>query len=166
MRHSRHTQTPAEQPDRVAQSDLSSAAVELHLPARRAELGAARRCAHEAATAFGLGAEAAYEFAFAVNEAVTNAIRHGTPDEHGMISVRFSSDADRLSCTVHDKGTFIVPTARGHHRSEHGRGLALMAGLVDELWLSIRPGHTVVRLSKDRPRAGLNAVADHAGAAA
>jgi anti-sigma regulatory factor (Ser/Thr protein kinase) len=166
MRHSRHTQAPADQPARVAQSDLSSAAVELHLPARRAELGAARSCAHEAATAFGLDAEAAYEFTFAVNEAVTNAIRHGAPDERGMISVRFSSDADRLSCTVHDKGTFIVPTARGQHRSEHGRGLSLMARLVDELWLSIRPGHTVVRLSKDRPRARLNAVADHAGAAA
>src|SRR3977135_2939010 len=121
MRHSRHTQTPADHPGRVAQSDLSSAAVELHLPARRAELGAARRCAHEAATAFGRGDDAAYECAFAGNKAVTTAIRHGTPDEHGMISVRFSSDADRLSCTVHDKGTFIVPPPRGHTRTEPGQ---------------------------------------------
>jgi anti-sigma regulatory factor (Ser/Thr protein kinase) len=67
---------------------------------------------------------------------------------------------------VHDRGTFLVPTAGREQRSENGRGLSLMARLVDDLRLSIKPGHTVVRLSKDRPRAGINPVPDHAGAAA
>jgi anti-sigma regulatory factor (Ser/Thr protein kinase) len=145
---------------------VSPAAFELHLPARRAELGTARKSAHEAAKAFGLDADACYEFVFAVNEAVTNAIRHGAPDERGMISLRFSSDADRLTCAVHDKGTFVAPTVGGGERSEHGRGLSLMARLVDDLRLSIMPGHTVIHLSKDLPRARVGTVADHAGATA
>jgi anti-sigma regulatory factor (Ser/Thr protein kinase) len=166
MRRSRHTQEPVERRPRVEHQREGSAAIELRVPARRSELAAARASAHQAATAFGLGADASYEFVFAVNEAVTNAIKHGTPDEQGMICVRFSSDADRLTCAVHDRGTFLVPTAGREQRSENGRGLSLMARLVDDLRLSIKPGHTVVRLSKDRPRAGINPVPDHAGAAA
>jgi len=39
----------------------------------------------------------------------------------------------------------------GPVNSDHGRGLALMASLVDEVQLEIDPGGTTVRLSKVRP---------------
>ena len=55
-------------------------ASELHVLARRSELGVARKYAEDVAAAFGLDADSRYEFVYAVNEAVTNAIRHGAED--------------------------------------------------------------------------------------
>jgi anti-sigma regulatory factor (Ser/Thr protein kinase) len=139
---------------------------EWRLPARRSELSTARERAQEAAVAFGLDAEACYEFVFAVNEAVTNAIKHGTADEQGRIGLRFTTDGDRLICVVQDEGTFVVPAEDPKPAREHGRGFRLMAKLVDALELSIRPGSTTIRLSKERPLPKLSAVADDAGATA
>jgi serine/threonine-protein kinase RsbW len=124
---------------------------ELHLPARRSELGAARDYAREGATAFGLDADTCHDFVCAVNEAVTNAIRHGASDERGLIHLSIVADADRLTFAVRDRGTFVMPVVDVAVSSDHGRGLALMASLVDEVKLEIEPGGTTVRLSKARP---------------
>ena len=123
---------------------------ELQLPAERSELGAARKYAADGAAAFGLDADTCYEFVFAVNEAVTNAIRHGASDEHGLIHLSIVADADRLTFSVRDRGTFVMPILDGSMSADHGRGLALMASLVDEVQLEIEPGGTTVRLSKAR----------------
>ena len=125
-------------------------ASELHIPARRSELASARRYAGEVAAAFGLDADSCYEFVYAVNEAVTNAIRHGAADERGMIHLSFHAEADRLTFTVRDRGTFVAPAVDSNETSERGRGLALMADLADEVQLHIEPGSTTVRLSKAR----------------
>jgi anti-sigma regulatory factor (Ser/Thr protein kinase) len=124
---------------------------ELPLPARRSELGAARQYAADSAEAFGLDQGGCYEFVVAVNEAVTNAIRHGSSDERGLIHLSIVVDGDRLTFTVRDRGTFVMPVLDGAEGSESGRGLALMASLVDEVQLEIEPGGTTVRLSKSRP---------------
>jgi serine/threonine-protein kinase RsbW len=129
-------------------------ASELRLPAKRSELRVARRYAREVAAAFGLDADASYEFVSAVNEAVTNAIRHGASDEQGQIRLSVVADDDRLTFAVRDHGTFTmpVPVVDGAAKSvEHGRGLALMTSLVDEVRLRIEPGGTTVSLSKARP---------------
>jgi len=126
-------------------------ASELLLPARRSELGVARQYAADVAAAFGLDADSCYEFVFAVNEAVTNAIRHGASDERGLIHLSVVADAERLTFAVRDRGTFVMPVLDGTAGSEHGRGLALMATLVDEVQLEIEPGGTTVRLSKALP---------------
>jgi serine/threonine-protein kinase RsbW len=123
---------------------------ELHMPARRAELGVARKYAGDVAEAFGLDADGCYEFVYAVNEAVTNAIRHGASDAQGMIHLSIVADADRLTFAVSDRGTFTMPVLDSAETAEHGRGLALMASLVDEVQLYIEPGGTTVRLSKTR----------------
>jgi len=124
---------------------------ELPLPARRSELGAARQYAADCAEAFGLDEAGCYEFVVAVNEAVTNAIRHGSSDERGLIHLSIVVDADRLTFTVRDRGTFVMPVLDSAEVAESGRGLALMASLVDEVQLEIEPGGTTVRLSKSRP---------------
>jgi len=129
---------------------VTVSASELHMPARRSELGAARKYAGEVAKAFGLDADACYEFVYAVNEAVTNAIRHGASDEDGMVHLSVVADADRLTFAVSDRGTFTMPVLDSAETVEHGRGLALMASLVDEVQLYIEPGGTTVRLSKTR----------------
>jgi anti-sigma regulatory factor (Ser/Thr protein kinase) len=128
----------------------TASASELHLLARRSELGVARKYAEDVAAAFVLDPDSRYEFVYAVNEAVTNAIRHGASDEEDMIHMSISADADRLTFAVRDRGTFVMPVVDGIETSEGGRGLALMASLVDEVDLHIDPGGTTVRLSKVR----------------
>ena len=123
---------------------------ELHIPARRSELAAARRYGGEVAAAFGLDADSCYEFVYAVNEAVTNAIRHGAGDERGMIHLSVDAEADRLTFIVRDRGTFVTPVPDSSKTSECGRGLALMSDLADEVELDLEPGSTTVRLSKVR----------------
>jgi anti-sigma regulatory factor (Ser/Thr protein kinase) len=136
---------------------------ELHVLARRSELGIARKYAEDVAAAFGLDSDSRYEFVYAVNEAVTNAIRHGASDEEDMIHMSIMADGERLTFAVHDQGTFVMPDVEGIETSEGGRGLALMASLVDEVDVHIDPGGTTVRLSKVRPSAGLDAVGGQAG---
>ena len=128
----------------------SHASSELHVLARRSELGVARKYAEDVAAAFGMDADGRYEFVYAVNEAVTNAIRHGASDEEDMIHMSISTDADRLTFCVHDRGTFVIPEVDVDESSLGGRGLALMASLVDEVDLHIDPGGTTVRLTKLR----------------
>jgi anti-sigma regulatory factor (Ser/Thr protein kinase) len=128
----------------------SHAASELHVLARRSELGVARKYAEDVAAAFGLDSDGRYEFVYAVNEAVTNAIRHGASDEEDMIHMSISADADRLTFCVRDRGTFVMPEVEVDESSPGGRGLALMASLVDEVDVHIDPGGTTVRLTKLR----------------
>ncbi len=47
-----------------------------------------------------------------------------------------------------------MPVLDSDATSERGRGLALMASLVDEVELHIGPGGTTVRLHKHRPPGG------------
>jgi serine/threonine-protein kinase RsbW len=127
---------------------------ELRLPAEQSQLAAARTFARQAAAAYGLDGDGCYEFAYAVNEAVTNAIRHGLPDERGFIRVTITAEADRLTCAVRDWGTFTPPTegtvASSDAAAEHGRGLMLMRILMDEVRLHTSSGGTTVYLSKVR----------------
>jgi anti-sigma regulatory factor (Ser/Thr protein kinase) len=129
----------------------SLAASELHLLAQRSELSAARKYAGDEAAAFGFDAGDCHDFVCAVNEAVTNAIRHGSSDEHGLIHLSIVADADRLTFAVRDHGPFVTPVLDASPSAEHGRGLALMAILVDEVRLEIEPSGTTLRLSKARP---------------
>lgn len=124
---------------------------ELHLPARRSELSTARKYAGDVGAEFGLDEDGCYDFVLAVNEAVTNAIRHGASDERGLIHLSIVADEDRVTFSVRDFGSFVMPVMDGPVNSDHGRGLAMMASLVDEVQLEIEPGGTTVRLSKVRP---------------
>jgi anti-sigma regulatory factor (Ser/Thr protein kinase) len=126
-------------------------ASELQLSARATKLDLAREYARQAATAFGLDTECCYEFAFAVNEAVTNAIRHGRPDEHGHIHLSVRADYERLTLTVRDYGTFQASPPGNDATAERGRGFALMTHLMDAVQLHVARGSTTVRLSKVRP---------------
>jgi stage II sporulation protein AB (anti-sigma F factor) len=134
---------------------------ELSVPAQLSQLANARGFAARAAAECGLDGDGCYEFAYAVNEAVTNAIRHGLPDEGGLIRLSITLDAERVTCAVRDWGTFTPPaqdvTGRSGAGVEHGRGFALMKKLMDEVHLQAAPGGTTVYLSKARrspPRAG------------
>ncbi len=121
----------------------------LRLPASPSQLGRARAFAHEAAEACGLGADRAFELVHAVNEAVTNAIRHGAPDEHGLIHLHASACGRRLTIAVRDFGRFAMPAPQRPEPAEGGRGMALIARFTDHAAISVHAGATVVLLSKD-----------------
>jgi anti-sigma regulatory factor (Ser/Thr protein kinase) len=143
--------SPPEQADRAAVAE-GFEPVDLRLPARPAELKRARDCVATAAADFGFARKAAYELVFAVNEAVTNAIKHGSPDQDGTIRLSIDAEDDSLVCSIQDAGPFIPPSKKHEPVSvESGRGFAFMSALTDEFELLVRPAATVVRLRKLRP---------------
>lgn len=108
----------------------------------------------DAAIEFGLADRATYDFVYAVNEAVTNAIKHGGPDDDGTIAIRVEHAGRALICSVQDCGPFVPPRAYApHNLAESGRGFAFMSALTDELELAVGPSATIVRLHKHRPAA-------------
>jgi anti-sigma regulatory factor (Ser/Thr protein kinase) len=134
-------------PNREQRAPLVS---ELRLPARAAKLWVAREYAHAAADAFGLDTDRCLDFAFAVNEAATNAIRHGLPDRAGDIHLSVLADDKRLTLSVTDCGTFSASHSVLGPHAERGRGFELMARLLDAVQLCVAPGTTTVRLTTVR----------------
>ncbi|HWJ50942.1 MAG TPA: ATP-binding protein [Solirubrobacteraceae bacterium] len=133
----------------TAQAELSLAS-ELRLGARASELADARDYAAAAAAAFGLSPDDSYDFVYAVNEAVTNAIRHGAPDEQGQIVLSVSTVGERLVFSVRDFGTFAMSAPTSAANPEGGRGFALMEQLVDDVQVQADRDGTTVTLSKAR----------------
>jgi anti-sigma regulatory factor (Ser/Thr protein kinase) len=119
---------------------------ELWLLAKPAELKTARRFAESAAKDFGLGADVCFRFTLAVNEAVANAIEHGQPSADGRLQLRISSYGNLITFEVRDWGSFSVSRPQQEKLQERGRGLAMMASLVDEVDLRPSDDSTVVRL--------------------
>ena len=121
---------------------------ELWLVAEADELERARRFAESAATDYGLAEDHRFQFTFAVNEAVANAIEHGGPSPQGTIKLCVAEEHGSLCFYVWDWGRF-APGLRGVEAvPERGRGLALMAALVDEVDLRPAGKTTLVRLAK------------------
>jgi anti-sigma regulatory factor (Ser/Thr protein kinase) len=104
----------------------------------------------EAAAEFGLGPADRYQFVFAVNEAVTNAIRHGRPDSDGTIGLRIAVDGNTLICSVNDRGRLRASVVDADPLAEGSRGLTFMALLTDEVELLSEDEGTTVRLYKRR----------------
>lgn len=143
--------TPADAASALAEASVP---VEIRLPAESSELGRARDFVTEAGREFGLERKACFELVFAVNEALTNAIRHGSPASDGTVGLRIEFQRDELVCLVSDCGPFIPPRTKSDPTSdEGGRGFAFMSALTDEFELSVEPGNTVVELRKRRVEA-------------
>ncbi len=120
------------------------------LVAEPAELAETRRLADAAAESYGLPGPERFAFAFAVNEAVSNAIEHGSPSGEGTIRLRFAEEEDALVFCVKDYGEFSPQPKVEEGPSNRGRGLALMASMVEELGLCRDSTGTLVRLKKRR----------------
>jgi anti-sigma regulatory factor (Ser/Thr protein kinase) len=126
---------------------------QLDLTADPGELATARRFADAAAARFGLEERERWEFTFAVNEAVSNAIEHGRPAPDGTIRIHLAAEDGTLVFEVEDHGTFAPSPPEIGPLPERGRGLAFMAATVDEVDVRRAPSGTVVRLCKRRAAA-------------
>lgn len=122
----------------------------LHLPAEPEALSTARQYLSEAALECGLEGTDHYQFLYAVNEALTNAIKHGVPDGLGMITLGIAHDAQTLTVTVYDPGRVNTIGKRATD-SEGGRGLGLMLAMTDALSIQSDESGTTVSLTKRLP---------------
>jgi serine/threonine-protein kinase RsbW len=132
---------------------LTRRAARLELVADPARLGEARRFADGAAARFGLDERERYDFTFAVNEAVSNAIEHGDPSPAGTIRMEVAEENGALVFEVEDHGRFKAKPPTIDPFPERGRGLAFMAAVVDEVDVRHGSSGTVVRLCKRRAAA-------------
>ncbi len=141
------------QPEARRRPDLRADFAPRHwrLEAKPSELHRAREYAEQAAVNFGFDDAERFQLVFALNEAVTNAIRHGTADEAGTIGLRIAAEGDHLILDVCDCGRFAAPAPDDDPMPERGRGFALMGKLMDHVEVRARPeGGTTVRLGKRR----------------
>jgi anti-sigma regulatory factor (Ser/Thr protein kinase) len=80
---------------------------------------------------------------------VANAIEHGsTPDS--IVGLSAAEVEDGLAFQVEDSGCFSARASNGETLPERGRGLALIAHLVDEVSVGATGEGTIVRLLKRR----------------
>ena len=108
----------------------------------------AREWAAKAAHEFGFEHDDCYQVKLAVSEIVANAIQHGSsrPDDPIRISIRAEDSA--LVFEVLDTGVFVGSDEAAGEMSERGRGLELVAMMMDDVELA--PGHegTLLRFTK------------------
>lgn len=140
----------------------------LELPARLSAVREARAAVDQWLAAVGAGERDLNAVRHATGELVTNAAEHSNPDTtQGRLRVAARLDADGTAqITVADNGRWRSaarppepPRSPGPLDRERGRGLAMAAGLVDELRLDRDGGGTTatIRHGLSRPARLLNA---------
>ncbi|MFH0963251.1 MAG: ATP-binding protein [Planctomycetota bacterium] len=112
-----------------------------------------------------LGFDDAQLFAvrLALEEAVTNAIKHGNKmDPSKKVTIRFKIDSEKVSFEVSDEGEGFDynavpdPTDDEHLELPHGRGLLLMRAYADEVTYNEAGNQVrlVMKLDQDRVEEG------------
>jgi len=121
---------------------------ELVVPADLAQLPEIRKFADAVARESGLSEGDCYRVKSALNEAVANAIEHGSHRPDDEVAIEVTSEGGSLVFYVRDSGTFRPRVWRGGEISERGRGLDFIGQMMDEV--DVRPGKggTEVRMVK------------------
>jgi anti-sigma regulatory factor (Ser/Thr protein kinase) len=123
---------------------------EVWLPALPETAPVARALVRQAAAEYGIDRDGGWDLMLATTEAVANAIQHGEAGgRHGdAILLRIEPTADGLCVEVCDRGDFEPRPPPADLEATRGRGLRLMAAVVDHLELRPDPKLTRVRLVK------------------
>lgn len=132
---------PALQTDRFVQR-------EFRFPADLVRLSEARGFAEDVARQFGFDQPVCQQIKLAVNEAVANAIEHGSSGSRDEVVVRAVEEGGALAIHVVDGGSFVPRMLHRGAMPERGRGLAFMDLLMDEVELRASRSGTSVRLVK------------------
>jgi anti-sigma regulatory factor (Ser/Thr protein kinase) len=110
-----------------------------------------RDWAESAARDAGLRNGDCYQVKLAVSEAVANAIQHGSSAPSDLICITAFERAGRLVFEVSDTGEFLLPYEPAGNEDERGRGLQLLALMMDEVQIAAAEGGSVLRFSKRLP---------------
>jgi anti-sigma regulatory factor (Ser/Thr protein kinase) len=116
------------------------------LPAAPESATRARALVRDAAAEQGLGDDGAWSLMLATSEAVSNAILHGTPCSDGEqgILLRLMPWNDGLCVEVCDCGEFDATPPPPGPEASHGRGLPIIAAVVDHF--EVVPGGPLTRV--------------------
>ena len=120
---------------------------ELWIPADPSALSHARKVVDEVARAVGFDEDCRHQIRFAANEALTNALQHGSPCR-GRVLLRVLPETGGLSVVVCDCGTYAPSASGPEELPERGRGLAFIELLMDEVEIVPSTDSTVVRMVK------------------
>lgn len=107
----------------------------------------AREWAERAAQEFGFGSDHCYQVKLAMSEAVANAIQHGSVSTEDPIHISARATRDSLIFEVRDTGVYKEP-GEPPEMSERGRGLVLVALVMDEVELAPGEKGSVLRFVK------------------
>ncbi len=122
----------------------------LAIPADISMLAEARDWAAATADAFGMDEPACFQIKLAMSEAVTNAIIHGSASAEDEVEIEASEQADLLVFEVRDGATKPDDGLPFDRLAEGGRGLALLALMMDEVQLTRAEHGSVLRFAKRR----------------
>jgi serine/threonine-protein kinase RsbW len=123
---------------------------ETWLPATAASAGVARSIVRQAAAEAGLEGERTWDLVLATTEAISNAVRHGAAWPNDCILLATRRSPRGLQVEVWDLGTFDSALAPAPLEATSGRGMQIIAALVDRLEVKHEDGRTLVRLEKRR----------------
>jgi anti-sigma regulatory factor (Ser/Thr protein kinase) len=121
---------------------------EAWLPATAASAGAARSIVREAAADAGLDGEATWDLMLATSEAVANAVQHGEAWPNDCIRLTTEPCPRGLRVEVCDCGSFDSALEPPPLEGTSGRGMPIMAAVVDRFEVHDGDGHTLVRFER------------------
>jgi serine/threonine-protein kinase RsbW len=138
-------------PDAGTATSQGSEPRRLSIPARLDRLHEVREFVDRATEDAGFDSRTRYEIKLAVNEAVTNAIRHGSDSPDDPVLLEITEHDGELSFCVADTGMFLHRFELPRDLPERGRGLSFISELMDGL--EVRPEYegTTIRFSKRSP---------------
>ncbi|MCD0452366.1 ATP-binding protein [Actinocorallia sp. API 0066] len=117
----------------------------LALPAEAMSVPVIRRVLGDALRGLGVAEDCVDDILVAASEACTNVVRHSTTREY---EVDGAIDDENCVLRVTDHGTGMGRRAPAGELAESGRGMDIMAALVDDLTLDAGPGGVSVALRK------------------
>ena len=123
----------------------------LSIPAQLERLGEVRDFVDRATEEAGFDDRARYEIKLAVNEAVTNAIRHGSDSPEDSVRLVITQRGEELDFCVADSGLFVHRFELPRDLPERGRGLSFISELMDGLEVQPEYEGTTIRFSKRSP---------------
>lgn len=117
----------------------------LIFPSKLSEVPAAQQAIVNAAKTAGFGDKALFAIRLALDEALTNAVRHGNAsDPSKNVTVEFTPAPQHFSITIEDEGPGFVPddipdpTAEENLGRPHGRGVMLMRAYMTDVQFNDR----------------------------
>ena len=130
---------------------------ELSIDADVRRVREAREWAASAARDFGFQHDDCYQVKLAVSEVVANAIEHGSSGPADPIRISIRAADGGLVFEVLDTGVFVGADEAAGQMSERGRGLELVALMMDEVELTPGEHGTLLRFTKRLDRNGYRA---------
>ena len=136
---------------RPATSTNGNRRQETRLPAAPVSVSEARAIVSEAAGMAGLTDEGTYDLILATSEAVANAVQHGEAWPNDCILLVTEPSPRGLRVEVSDCGRFDSTLEPAPLEATCGRGIAIIAAVVDRLEVRNGDGQTVVCFERHVP---------------